>query len=376
MAADLHGDDIMPFGIDDILIGLAVSAASTGIGAAVSPGAPQPASYGKAAAAETQADIDTLALRRQIEAASRLGTKGVASMKGAPIFGKYNPKDWEPGGKYYGKPELLVNGKPNLTKDGTGRVWIGNQSNGIPYDFTGVGEIDSQADYAKQMAQVGIDLQKKYGVPFAEESARQLELADPEGAAARKLLFSEVKRIAEQQPERKLAKTLGSQVRQDLAAGTGLNSGETAALERTLMLRQARGDAQAADVGAMLTRGEAGAARLAGRQQKALGYQTSGVSPEDADYRKTQQDMSNMGAFLSGTTPTAQFQQLSGAQQGAAPMKAGAPLTNVGGNTGSGANFAQNQFSTQSALANNTANDWFGMLGLALKGAGAYAQAA
>lgn len=366
----------MPFGIDDILIGLAVSAASTGIGAAVSPSAPKPASYGKAQAAETQADIDTLALRRQIEAASRLGTKGVAEMKGAPIFGKYDPKDWQPGGKYHGRPELLVNGKPNLTRDGTGRVWIGNQTNGIPYDFRGVGEIDSQADYAKQMAQVGIDLQKKYGVQFAEESARQLELADPEGAAARKLLFSEVKRIAEQKPDRKLAKTLDAQIGQDLAAGTGLNSGETSALERTLMLREARGDAQAANVADMLTRGEAGAARLAGRQQKALGYQTSGVSPEDADYRKTQQDMSNMGAFLAGTTPTAQFQQLSGAQQGAAPMRGGAPLTNVGGNTGSGANFAQNQFSTQSALASNTANDWFGMLSLALKGGAAYANAA
>jgi hypothetical protein len=51
-----------------------------------------------------------------------------------------------------------------------------------------------------------------------------------------------------------------------------------------------------------------------------LNYLKSGVSPEDVEYRRIQQALSNLGAFSNGTSPQAQFGSVSGAQQQAAPF--------------------------------------------------------
>jgi hypothetical protein len=59
------------------------------------------------------------------------------------------------------------------------------------------------------------------------------------------------------------------------------------------------------------------------RQAQALDFLQSGVSPEDVTYRRVQQSLSNLGNFVNGQTPEAQFASLSGAGQGAAPFNPG-----------------------------------------------------
>ncbi|HXJ71998.1 MAG TPA: hypothetical protein VNM37_04055, partial [Candidatus Dormibacteraeota bacterium] len=71
------------------------------------------------------------------------------------------------------------------------------------------------------------------------------------------------------------------------------------------------------------------------RQQEGLSFLQSGVSPEDVTYRRIQQSLANLGAFVNNETPEAQFGQLSGAQSGAAPFTStGTPAAGLNPNAG------------------------------------------
>jgi len=111
---------------------------------------------------------------------------------------------------------------------------------------------------------------------------------------------------------------------------------------------------------------EAAEARRTARQQKAAAFLSGGFAKADRNYKKDQQDLANLGAFLSGQTPTAQFQQLSGAQNGAAPFVGTTPGPGLNPNAGAqGAQFAQQNYQTQ--MANPQNNPWMQGLGMGLQ---------
>src|SRR5574343_1764046 len=106
--------------------------------------APATPDYAQATREGVQADVDTLPLRNAINAAATLGTK-------------------------YTNPE-------------TGQV----------YDFTGLGSADvahaalmQQIADAPDAAKAYLDLQKRYGVDFINESRAQAQAYDPTGFALR-----------------------------------------------------------------------------------------------------------------------------------------------------------------------------------------------
>lgn len=236
-------------------------------------------------------------------------------------------------------------------------------------DFTGYGDADVQGKLARQMAEIQLDLQKKYGTDFVDEARKQQELADPEGTAARKLLASEINRVEEERKtrQRPVAGALDAQVLGELDRGTGLDDASTAAIES--VLRERGGNLGAEDIATELESGPAGEARKAARVQKAMSYLSSGASPEDAAFREKQTSLANMASFLSGRTPQSQFASLSGGQQGASPTPQGPGLPNVqGGMPGMADNAALQNYSQGIRATANNVSPWFAGLSLLTKG--------
>jgi hypothetical protein len=90
------------------------------------------------------------------------------------------------------------------------------------------------------------------------------------------------------------------------------------------------------------------------------------------DYRRKQQDMANLSAFVNNRTPESQFSSLSGAQQGPAPYVPGQKLATMNPNTGPAAASAATQGWNMNVGATlNQADSWMAGLSAALKGAGA-----
>ena len=251
------------------------------------------------------------------------------------------------------------------------KIKTGTRSQTRHADFTGYGDADIQGKLAKQLAQIQLDLQKKYGADFVTEAKRQQELADPEGTAARRLLASEINRMEDERAGRQhlVANRLDAQVLDELQRGQGVTA---EASDLTNRLKARRGDVSA-DVLADLEGGMAGEARESERLQKALGYLGSGATPQDAAYRERQQGMANMASFLGGRTPQSQFASLSGAQQGASPVPRGPSLPGVDPNLMGNAQQAGLQ-SYQAGVHNaaTQVSPWFvGLSGL-VKGVQAY----
>lgn len=160
-------------------------------------------------------------------------------------------------------------------------------------DFTGIGDIDlSRADLdyyiesADRIAEAGLESAEKYGVAVVEQRRRELEAADPEGF----------------------------KMRQDMA--------------KKIMEGPEKYFTQAAEAAIQGTRGaQAARGNLFGNAPSVQEAMAVG----DVGYRMYQQQLANMGAFGAGVTPTAQFGQLSGAQQGAAAFQGtGIQQSNVG----------------------------------------------
>lgn len=245
-------------------------------------------------------------------------------------------------------------------------------------DFTGLGDADVQGALARDMAKIQLDLQKKYGSQFVDEARRQQELADPEGASARRLLASEINRIEDERQtrERPVATTLDRQILQELEQGGAVNPDAAAEIERALQARTQGGTGGGADLAAteaQLESGPEGEARRHSRMQKALSYLESGATPEDVQYRERQQSLANMASFLAGRTPESQFSNLSGGQQGATPNVHGPALPLAPGNLP--------QIGTQAGLTNyaqgvqqaaTQINPWFAGLSAAIRGIGAH----
>ena len=202
---------------------------------------PDPPDYAAATREGVEADIDSLPLRKIIEAAARQGTKVT-----------YTDMD--------GKEKTV--------------------------DFTGFGDIDQsrkELDFAEEsadrMAKSALNLQQKYGTDFVMQRLKELELSDPQF--------------------RKVRDSLGKAALEDVELGYKLAPGM-------------RDEVQQASRAAQMARGNYSGAAPAAEEAFEVG---------NAAFRLRQQRLANAASYLSGTTPVAQFGQIAGAQQGAAPFQ-------------------------------------------------------
>lgn len=230
-----------------------------------SPDPPPPPDYAAANREGILADIETLPLRRAVDLAVEMGTKGKFTL---------------PGGKE------------------------------VEYDFEGMGDIDrtrNRLKFADEFAQSALESAEKYGVRFVEQRRKELEAADPLMTQARQQMFDLV------------------------SQGSGN------------LLRNAVSQSIQSTRGAQAARGNAFGNAPAVEEALAIG---------DTMFRMRQQDMANLGAFMSGVTPTAQFGQLSAAQQGASMFNPNAiQKSNVQLDPNAGANaasFAMSSYQQQS----------------------------
>jgi hypothetical protein len=376
-----------------VAVGAAIagSVVSVGLSYALAPDAPDAPDMGAASRAGVEAEAETLADRRRLEAAAQQGGQVTWTDRGTKqeqrqfalvpgpdgrqgLFGlggelvPYVAEEWAEGGKYY-DPK-----KPNYQPS------IQTQTVTVPggqktADFTGYGEADVQGKIARQMAEIELELSRKYGTQFVEEAKKQLELADPQGTAARGRLYELIQQQIENDPERPVADLLDSQVSEQLAAGSGLDRVSQEMLDQAIAEAQgSRGEKGqgGTDFAEPMTTGFEGQQRLDAAQQKALGWLASGATPEDVAFRREQQNLGNLSAFMAGRTPESQFETLSGAQQGAAPFYQGNKLPGQNPNAGPAMQGAQLQgWNTQMGAAANQADPWLGGLSALLSGASA-----
>jgi len=292
--------------------------------------APKPPDYEAAARQGVYADLETYPLRYLVDAASQAG----------------------------------------------GKVNVG----GKDYDFTGLGDADNAAVMSDKMASTLLDIQRGMGPKFIEQRLDELKQADPQGYAARQDLFDRILSDSKANPNRPLAEDL-----QNSIVGQLTNSGHLDARELEQVQQGVRGGqvARGNYLGNSAVSEEAGAAVKASdalknqQQQTALGFLNSGVTPEDVQYRRIQQSLSNLGAFQAGQTPEAEFRSLSAAGNTAAPFIGGTgPTATTNPNAGQqGAAFANNLYSGQVNWANTQVNPFIAGLSTTLTGAGAAAPA-
>lgn len=285
--------------------------------------------------AGVEADLATLPLRRQIEAAAALGGQWTGTLPG-------------------------------------------NKGATTTYDFTGQGDADYNAAVAERMAKELLQLQRDFGPAYVQQRLAELERADPEGHAGRQTLWNSIEQqLQSGGTERAAAEQLQAGILEELQAGGRLPDGVRQAVsDRVLGSQVARGNwsgnAPAVQEGQALADASAAQGKL--RRDAALQFLISGVSPEDVRHREDQQNLANLGNFLSGQTPTAQFGQLSGAQNQIVPWTQSQPLSTVNPNAGAqGVNFAQQNYGALSQFQSNQVNPWIAGLNGGVQALGAYA---
>lgn len=374
-------------------IGVAVGGAalSAGTAALSASNAPKQPDIGSSSAALSDLNAQMLPWRRKLEAAAATGGKvtiddyppreelrdvyyvkpedvGESSKMPRPgVFGAigfaqhHNDKiavpayEFEPGGKYAGYPKPPDNAKVQE------KIWVSGPKT---FDFTGVGNADANAAVAKATAEAQLALQQKYGVEFAKSNAEQQKIADPEGYAARQKMNDLIQGQINRTPDRTIANTLDSQISGQLEAGKGLTPESQAMLDDAV--RRAGNDrgggGVSADFSDPLTMGFAGQARQQAAIGKAGGWLASGLTPQDADYRREQQNIANLSGLVNGQTPESQFSGLS------APGPT--PFQNTAGpqmptNTHAGAQNAIAGYGAQVAQQQQQVNPWMaGLSGL------------
>ena len=182
----------------------------------------------------------------------------------------------------------------------------------VTYDFKGYSDADStRADMefggeaADFMAKTMLDVQQKYGKDFVKQRLEELKAADPTGYEVREML--------------------GESAKADLARGTELSP----------------------DMARQVTQQERAAQSARGNIYGSAPAAAEAMSVGDAGFRMRQQRLANAASFLSGSTPVAQFGQISGAQQGASPFNPMGIQSGIGVNPNAGAQgqqFAMNTY--------------------------------
>jgi hypothetical protein len=275
---------------------------------------PDPA---KGYVAGIKADVDGLEARRMIEALAQTGGRGVVNIPGK------GPQE---------------------------------------FDFTGLGQADYARQYGDQMGAQMLELQRQYGPEYVAQRLRELEASDPAGAAMRRQLWDTIQTSASTTTERPGAEQLQAMILDRMDRAGKLDPAlEHDVSQQVLGAQTARGNwlgnAAGAQEGKVLA--SVSEAQRTQAQKEAMAFLTAGLSPQDAAFREQQQDMSNLGSFLSGETPTAQFAQLGGAQNGVVPFTGGGPLPGTNPNAGwQGVNNQMGVYNANQAANNNTVNPW------------------
>lgn len=240
---------------------------------------------------------------------------------------------------------------------GKGRI------NGVDYDFTGLGDADVSAAMSDKMAQTMLELQQQYGPEFVKQRLAELKAADPIGYAARQQLFDRIMADAEANPNRPMNQALQDAVQGELSKAGKLDARQIQEVQQGVRGKQIGrgiilGNAAASEEANALVQASEGLRDQ--RQQQAAGFLSSGVSPEDVQYRNIQQALSNLGAFTNGTTPTAQFGAVSSASNGATPVWTGSQNTaSTNPNaTVQGMQDAMSLYSANMNWANSQINPW------------------
>jgi len=307
-----------------------------------------------------EADLRTLPGRRMLENAARLGTAvDYPTGRRIPIYP--DGTHGTPSGEGGALDLLAVRYEPEMRHA----------------DFTGMGDADVASELARRSAELQLDLSRRYGDQFIDSARAQEEASDPLGTQARHLLYDEITKREEHRGEtdRPVAKELDAQILEDLKTGRGLDTDQSAAVQDVLNRRGGTGSIGADEAGGTLETGIAtglsGEARLQQRLQHAMSYLGSGATPEDVDYRERQQSLADMASFLSGQTPTAQFRNLSGGQQGAAPQIQGPALPGPNPNAATlGQAGAVQSFNDRVRAQASTVSPWFAGLSALTRGAG------
>ncbi len=236
--------------------------------------------------------------------------------------------------------------------------------NGTTYDFTGMGNADQSAKMSDPMAQALLDIQKNYGSAYIQQRLADLKQSDPTGYAARQQLFDKILADSKANPDRPLATDLQKQVNDMLGTAGNLDPQAEQQIQQ-----QVRGNQVAK--GIYLGTGPAAEENIA----VVNASDALRAEQQQAAYRRIQQSLSNLGAFVNNQTPEAQFGQLSGAQNGAAPFSTPNYTTpaNVNPNSAAnGVNFADNIYAQQAGFAANQANPWLTGLSTGINAIGAF----
>lgn len=340
------------------------AAASAGVAAASKPEFADPA---KTSRKTILAALQALPEQRKVEMAARLGIP-VDILTGAKVDKKLTLDEAVAQG-------FLTKGQAEEKKANGETIITVKVPKTVSADFTGYGDADIQAEMQRRLAEVGLDLQSKYGKDFIQAALDQQAMADPEGTAARKMLAEQIMEQADRPRVRPVADALDAQIFDELNLGRGLDEDSKGLIASTLANRGGT-TLTPEDVEAAMEMGPEGDLRLQQRLGRTLAYAGSGVSPADVDYRTRQQNLSNMGSFLSGRTPQSQFASLAGGQQGATPVTQGAQLPGLPGNlqqVGQQAGLQNFQQGVQAAA--NQVSPWFAGLAGVVKGAQVAGQA-
>lgn len=334
-------------------VGLAITA--VGVGASIysiasAPGAPQQPNL----AASSQALSDAQASMLPVE-------RGLANAAQAGSSFTFTPP---PG---FDMSELKTGGQAKQNKDGSYTV-----------DFTGQGSGTTQGIIAGQQAADQLKQAQQFDPAFIASAVQQEQLANPQGAQARALENSLIQQQISNPTENPVADTLDSQIGARVSAGKNLDPFETGALNQaTAAALSARGGSSGApaDFSAPLTTGLAGNQRQ--QQGIAMGqdWLGSGETPEDVQYRKEQQNLSNLSSEVNGATPESQFKSLDNASSGPTPVNNGAPLpTMPGGQVGTAGSAALSSYGTQLNNQEQQTNPWMAGISTVLNAGGALGQ--
>lgn len=256
----------------------------------------------------------------------------------------YVESEWEPGGKYYDQRE---NGQaPWYYMPGAGGA--------TEMDFTGYGTADIQGKAARDQADLEIALGQKYGTQFAEQSRALQEQADPLGTQARALEFE---LLQKDMPVSPLSGMLNEQIDAQVKAGRGLDPMSRDLLDASVRdANAARGGSVGANaVANSMSTGAEGQARLNAATAKGGQFLASGQTPEDIDFRRTQQGIANLGSFVNGQTPQSQFGNIARSNQGATPITGAQNNATMPNNAGQvGNSYANNAYAANANAAMQT----------------------
>jgi len=263
-----------------------------------------------------------------------------------------------------------------LSQEG-GSATLTNPATGQPqlYDYTDLGTAATQNQMSAQMAQTLLDIQNGLGSQYIAQRLADLQQSDPTGYAAYQQLFDQIQAdAAKAPPNMPLATSTQDAINNILKGSQTLDPTSLSQVQQGVRGNQVAsgiylGNAPAAAEGAAVVNATDQQNQAA--QAAASSFLQSGTSPTDIQYRTTQQNMANLGAFINGQNPTAEFSSLSGAQSQAAPNPNtgyATPGMNEGQAAQTGINQAQGIYSGQTDWSSNNVNPYMAGLNMASQG--------